>query len=78
MLVFTKGKKEEKCQFLLYVGRCKGKTDICQFFFLSFFYEPFPYPDDHNNVDEYCVGREGDIPEAVLKAFLAVDNELRR
>ena len=36
MLVFTKGKKKEKCQFLLYVGRCKGKTDICQVFFLFF------------------------------------------
>ena len=30
-----KVEKKEKCQFLLYVGRCKGKTDICQFF--SFF-----------------------------------------
>ena len=41
MLVLTKGKKEENCQFLLYVGNGKGKTDICQFFVL-FFYEPFP------------------------------------
>ena len=41
VLVFTKGKKE-KCQFLLYVGRCKGKTDICHFSFLFLFYEPFP------------------------------------
>ena len=36
-----RGKKEEKCQFLLYVGRCKGKTNICQFFSF-FYYEPFP------------------------------------
>ena len=28
------------------VGRCKGKTDICQFFFSFFFYEPFPYNDE--------------------------------
>ena len=36
-LVTYRGKKE-KCLFLLYVGRCKGRTDICLFFF----YEPFP------------------------------------
>ena len=36
MLVFTIGKRKEKCQFLLYVGRCKGKTDICQFFLFFF------------------------------------------
>ena len=30
------GGKKEKCLFLLYVGRCKGKTDIC-LFFSSFF-----------------------------------------
>ena len=34
---FYKRKKKEKCQFLLYVGRCKGKTDICQFFFFFLF-----------------------------------------
>ena len=28
--------REKKCLFLLYVGRGKGKTDICLFFF-SFF-----------------------------------------
>ena len=41
-LVTYRGKKKEKCLFLLYVGRCRGKTDICLFFFLLFFYEPFP------------------------------------
>ena len=41
-LVTYRGKKKEKCWFSLYVGRCKGKTDICQFIFL-FLYEPFPY-----------------------------------
>ena len=35
-LVTYRGKKREKCQFLVYVGRCKGKTDICQIF-SSFF-----------------------------------------
>ena len=48
-LVTYRGKKEEKCLFLLYVGRCKGKTDICLFFFSFFFYEPFP-----NKVISYC------------------------
>ena len=35
---------------------------------------------DHFHYDryDYAIVREGDIPEAVLKAFLAVDNELRR
>ena len=40
-LVTYRGEKKEKCLFLLYVGRCKGKTDICLFFFF-FFYGPFP------------------------------------
>ena len=39
MLVFTKGKKEN-CQFLLYVGRCKGKTDIFQFFSMNLSLKP--------------------------------------
>merc|ERR1711951_78229 len=30
------GEKKEKCLFLLYVGRCKGKTDICLFIFFFF------------------------------------------
>ena len=36
------GKK--KCLFLLYVGRCKGKTDIYLFFSLFFFQWTFPQP----------------------------------
>ena len=44
-LVTYQGEKREKCQLLLYVGRCKGKTDIFQFFSSSFFYEPFSYLD---------------------------------
>ena len=35
-LVTYRGKKKEKCLFLLYVGRCKGKTDICLFLFPFF------------------------------------------
>ena len=41
-LVTYRGKKKRQIWFLLYVGRCKGKTDICQFFFFFFFNEPFP------------------------------------
>ena len=54
-LVTYRGKKE-KCLFILYVGRCKGKTDICLFLSL-FFYEPFPnsmltFLQTKNNIDK--------------------------
>ena len=36
------GKKTKNVSFYRRVCMCKGKTNICQFFFSIFFFEPFP------------------------------------